>query len=309
MGMVAARYGLHLDKKQDKDRAEKQFKQAVDYFRSARLGFFPNSYPFYSESWMFYTRARNSTGSLRLELLARALQVLDESDGNVAQDEKASLQEMEAKIVQYLGSIPNLDVTLADLAKQGAIACQYLQARRAAGLYSSGYDVRSAYSILSAALETSPDHVPCLRLASRLYPKVYPGDWGGWWKLLKHRYQLEGGQGDCGLLFSLGQTACQLGNYTEAARLFEQLDAESIGNPLRSGIVQVVKDGDSERRFTGTVGAVPSRFEGWVRSDSIGREIKCVPVRQKFTIATGQTVTFSLGLNYRGFLAIELRPT
>jgi hypothetical protein len=203
MGMVVARYGFHLDKKLDKDGAEEQFKQAVEYFHSARLGFFPNSYPFYSESWMFYTRAKNSIGSLRFELLARALQVLDESDGNVAEDEKASLQEMEAKIVQYLGSIPNLDGTLAELAKQGAIACQYLQARLAAGLYSSGYDVRSAYSIVSAALETSPDHIPCLRLASRLYPKVYPGDWEGWWKLLKHRYRLEGGQGECGLLFSL----------------------------------------------------------------------------------------------------------
>jgi len=309
MGMVAARYGMYLEKKQDKDGAEARFNQAVEYFRSARQGFFPNSYPFYSESWMFYTRARNATGNVRFELLARALQTLDESDGNVADDEKASLQEMEAKIVQYLGSVPNLNDTLADLAKQGVIACQYLQARLAAGLYSSGYDVRSAYSLLSSALETSPDHVACLRLASRLYPKVFPGDWEGWWKLLKHRYQVEGGHGDCGLLFNLGLVACQLGRYAEAAQFFEQLDAESMGHPLRSGVVQVVKDADQERRFTGTVGAVLSRFEAWVRSDLIGREIKCIPVRQKFTIATGQTVSFSLGLNYRGLLAIELRPS
>src|SRR5208282_1454918 len=171
----------------------------------------------------------------------------------------------------------------------------------------NGYpQTEQRFKLLSAvALETSPDHIPCLRLASRLYPKICPGDWEGWWKLLKHRYQLGGGQGECGLLFSLGHAACQRGKYTEAAQLFEELAPESTGNPLRSGIVQVVKGGDSERRFTGTVGGVPSRFEAWIRSDLIGREIKCVPVKQKFTIATGQTVTFSLGLNYRGLLAIE----
>lgn len=140
------------------------------------------------------------------------------------------------------------------------------------------------------------------------YPKAHPDDWEGWWKLLNHRLRLEGSQGECGLLFSLGYVACQLGKYGEAAQYFQELEEESSGHPLRSGVVKVVTDGDSPRRFTGTVAATPSRFEAWIRSDLMGGEIKCVPAKQKFTIVRGQSVSFSLALNYRGFLAIDLRP-
>jgi tetratricopeptide (TPR) repeat protein len=309
MGMVAAKYGLRLEKSGNAEEAERQFQQAVVYFRAARTGFFPNSYPFYSESWMLYTRARNVFGIARLHLLAEALQVLDEADGNVAEDEKASLQEMEAKIVQYLADIPNVQGSIDLAAAEGDMAMLYLQARRSSGLHANGYDATSAYAIVVGALGKAPEHIPCLRLASRLHRKLFPIDWEGWWKLLKRRYDLEGSRGGCDLLFELGYAYCELGKYPEAARHFDELDGESNGHPLRSGIVKVITDGEAQRRFTGIVKSVPSRFEGWIRSDLVGAEIKCVPVKQKFTITTGQTVTFGLALNYRGFLAIDVRPS
>jgi hypothetical protein len=77
---------------------------------------------------------------------------------------------------------------------------------------------------------------------------------------------------------------------------------------MRSGIVRMVTDGGKPRRFTANVKSVSSRFEGWLHSDVMPKEVKCVPVKQKFTVAKGQTVTFSLALNYRGFLAVDLRP-
>ena len=308
MGVVSARHGLQLEKLGQASRAQKQFEHAVEYFRSARSGFFPNAYPYYSEAWMLYSRARNSSGGTRLQLLAGALQVLDESDGNVAEDEKASLQEIEAKIVQLRGTIPGLKDMLIDLAREGDVAGQYLQARLEAGLYTDGYDIRSAYSIVTAALEVAPNHLPCLRLASRLHLKMNPDDWQGWWGLLTRRYQLEGTRGDCGLLFDLGFAACQLGKYSEAAKYFGQLDDESTGHPMRSGVVRVVADAGKPRRFTARVKLFTSRFEAWLQSDALSQEVKCIPAKQKFTVATGQTVTFTLALNYRGFLAIDLRP-
>jgi len=65
MGMVCARYGLHLEKMGHEQEAGLQFEKAQNYFRSARLGQFPNSYPYYSEAWMSYSRARNSSGTPR----------------------------------------------------------------------------------------------------------------------------------------------------------------------------------------------------------------------------------------------------
>jgi tetratricopeptide (TPR) repeat protein len=308
MGMVAAKYGLYLERTGREADAGVQFLKGHEYFKAARLGQFPNSYPYYSEAWMSYSRARNSLGTARIELLATALQVLDESEGNVAQDETASLQEMEAKIVQYLGTIPGLAPMLSGLGDGGSVAARYLQARLAAGLYSDGYDAKSAYSIVTAALEKTPNHVACLRLAARLYKKINQGDWEGLWTLLRRRYDLEGASGGCGLLFDLGYTACELGKYRDAAKFFEELDVQSIGHPLRSGMLQVVKDASEPRRFSGVIRSVKSRFEAWIRSDTIGQDVKCVPLRQKFTIAAGQGVTFSLALNYIGLLAIDLRP-
>ncbi len=308
LGWVSARRALHMEKAGNAPAAQAYFERAVSYFRSARVGFYPNAYPYYCESWMLYSRARNSPGATRFELLAQALVVLDESDGNVPEEEGVSLQEMEAKIVEYIGGIPDRETILSDLAGQGVLAAQYLEARMGAGLYTEGFDVRSALSIVEAALEKAPTHLPCLRLACRLHRKVWPEDWEGWRKLLARRYRLEERGSDCGLLFALGQAACQLGEYAEAARYLEELDATSTGHPMRSGIVSVVKDGAGARRFTGMVKSVTSRFEGWLRSDVVGHEIKCVPVKQKFTVTTGQTVSFSLALNYRGLLAIDLRP-
>jgi hypothetical protein len=135
-----------------------------------------------------------------------------------------------------------------------------------------------------------------------------PDDWQGWWGLLTRRYQLEGTRGDCGLLFDLGFAACQLGKYSEAAKYFGQLDDESTGHPMRSGVVRVVADAGKPRRFTARVKLFTSRFEAWLQSDALSQEVKCIPAKQKFTVATGQTVTFTLALNYRGFLAIDLRP-
>ncbi len=205
MGMIAAKFGLQLEKSGKQIDADRQFARAVEYFRSARLGQHPNSYPYYCESLMLYNRAKSSSGRSRLQLLASALQVLDESEGNVAEDEKSSLLEMEAKVVQYLGTIPNLNDALVGLKDEGDVSGHYLQARLAAGLYTDGYDIRSAYAIVTKALQGAPSHVPCLRLATRLYRKLHPTDWEGWWKLLKQQYQLEGGEASAAF-FSISDT-------------------------------------------------------------------------------------------------------
>ncbi|MEN6428813.1 MAG: SIR2 family protein [Phycisphaerales bacterium] len=308
LGMVTARQGLSLEKAGREQEALQYFSTAIEYFRSARSGEFPTAYPFYGEALMLYSRAKNASVARRLTLLADSLQVLDESEGNIDDDGRASLAEMEAKVVELLTSIPNLDDHLERLSKQGDVVGEYLLARRASGLYTRGYDVPSAYATVMKALEKSPDHVPCLRVASRLHRKVSPDDWEGWWSLLKRRYALEGSKGNCGLLFGLGYAACQLGRYSDAAKYFEELDAESMGYPMRSGVISTVSDAGRPRRFSGILEQPVSRREGWIQCELIGRHVKYMPIMQKFTVTKGQAVTFALALNYRGFFAIELRP-
>lgn len=307
-GMLAARQGLYLEKAGREPEAGQYFMEAIEYFRSARSGGAPSAYPFYCEAWMFYSRARNASLDERLRLLANALQVVDESEGNVDDEAKASLGEIEAKITELLAEITNLKMRLKQLVESGDVIGQYLEARCASGLYTEAYDIESAYAIVCRALEKMPEHIPCLRIASRLHKKVNPNDWEGWWSLLKRRYALEGSKCQCGLLFDLGYAACQLGKYTDAGRYFEELDIESLGYPMRSGIIKTINDNEKPRRFTGILKQPVSHREGWIQCDVIGRNVKYSPIMQKFTVAKGQAVTFALALNYRGFLAIELRP-
>jgi hypothetical protein len=209
-----------------------------------------------------------------------------------------------------LSNIPRLNTVLEDLTRSGDPTGSYLQARCCSSIYGApgSFSVENAYSIVMDALSRTPQHVPCLRLASRLHRKVHPNDWNGWWDLLQRRIRLEVSEIQSSLLFDLAYAACQIGKYSEAGIYFEQLDELSIGHPRRSGVVAIIKDDGKDRRFTGEVKPGLTRNEGWLRCDTIGRTIRFLPLRQKFTATVGQRVTFILALNYRGFFAMELRP-
>jgi DNA replication protein DnaC/tetratricopeptide (TPR) repeat protein len=304
MGMVCGRRGLRLQLNGNAPEAAAQFDHAMQYFRSARLGTTPSAYPYYCESFINYSRARNSIGATKLPYLAAALKSLDESDGNAPDDDKSSILEMEAKILQYIANLPNFDELIQKQTAIGNPDGDYLNVRVR---LSDGSHHAAAYDILSVALSKTPNHVGCLRLAAKLHMVLFPNDWEGWFQLLQRWLRAENQPEQCGLLFDLGFAACQLGKYAEAIRHFEQLDRISTGHPRRSGIVRKVMDVKGERQLVGVVKAIHSPIEAWIRCDLIGQDVKFLPIKQKFTVTREQTVTFVLALNYRGMLAVELR--
>ena len=307
-GMIAAKHGLKQANLGATHRASELFEQAVIYFRAARTGEFANVYPFYSEAWMLFQRARSAEGITAIAHIAEAFQVLDEAEGNVADDDMPSISEMEAKLVRFLSDFQNLDTALQTLRESDAPTAAYLDARYATVEGSQGYSTEEAYRIVTASLGKTPDHAPCLRLASNLHHELYPEDFSGWKEILERLLYLEGDRRQCSTLFRLGYAACQLGKYNEAQPYFEELEQESTGHPRRSRTVKVVKDGEENRRLAGSVLAIRSPTEGWLKSEEIATDIKFIPRAQKFTAKKGDAVTFSLTLNYRGFLASDLRP-
>ena len=309
MGMISGRHGLHLQLAGKESEASEQFSIAMGYFRSARSGPSPSSYPYYCEAFINYSRARNSIGASKLPFLANALKSLDEAEGNVPDDDMSSLEEMEAKILQYMASnMPNRDQVINDQIAKGNPDGEYLKARINLRADAGESQLETAYAILTKALERTPKHVGCLRLAARLHIALYPDDWEGWTELLNRWHQAEDHPEQCGLLFDLGYASCQLAKYMDAVRYFEQLDQASVGHPRRSRLVKKIVDGQSDRRLSGVIRSVVSPREAWIRCDVVGQDLKCVPILQKFTVAKEQAITFSIGLNYRGLLAVDLRP-
>ena len=185
MGMISGRHGLHLQLAGKEIEASEQFSTAIQYFRSARSGPSPSSYPYYCEAFINYSRARNSIGASKFPFLANALKCLDEAEGNVPDDDMSSLEEMEAKILQYMASnMPNRDQVINDQIAKGNPDGEYLKARINIRAAAGESQLETAYAILTNALERTPKHVGCLRLAARLHITLYPDDWEGWaWTL------------------------------------------------------------------------------------------------------------------------------
>ena len=309
LGMIAARKGLYHDKNGELKNAEASFKAAVEFFGNARSGEFPNAYPYYGEAWMYRQQASYASGSDKLVLLAKSLEILDESVGNVDQDGESALRELEAKLISDLSSNEIFKLYIKDLRTKNMSTARYLEAR--AATYQHGeYSLDSAYKMLQDALEKTPDHIPCLRLVSQLHRQIHPHDWKGWFDILRHRFLLEDVTGQCGLLFGLAHACCQMGNFQEASKYFQDLDSESSGHPRRSGIIEILRDDSNTPKIFGAdITRLTARNDGWLNSSEIGFEVKFIPLAQKFTVQKGQTVNFELALNYRGLLAVNLRPT
>jgi len=308
LGMILAKRAIKENILGNEVHATELFERAVTYFRAARSGEFSNAYPYYSEAWMFYQRARSSVGTNAIKYIAQAFQVLDDAEGNVADDDIAPIKEMEAKLVRFLSDFNNLNTLFEQLRSQDGPTVAYLKARYASTDENDKYSKERAYAIITDSIQKAPNHVPSLRLAAYLHHKIFPDDFLEWKNLLDRLYSFEETPRQCSTLFNLGYANCQIGNYNEAMRYFEELELESTGHPKRSYIVEIVREGEKERRLIGHVIDVSSSTGGWLRSEVIAKSVKFIPRAQKFTVQKGQSVTFSLALNYRGTLAINLRP-
>jgi len=313
LASVAVRRGLDFQKAGNEGGAAKQFSRAVGLFKQARKGEFPNAYPYYGEAWMLLRRSENVAGSERLSLLAGALQIIDESEGNIDDDGQSSLAELESRIVETISGIPSVNTVLSEMVGSGDENGGYLLARYNIHVYgqddkSSTAYLEKAYSIVMEALGTTPSHIPCLRLAARLHKKLYPDDWEGWLNVLQRRERFEGTNLPNSLLFDLALAKTQLADYKGARSHLEQLEKESTGHPRRSGVVATIKDYGKDRRIVGEVKTGLTRVEGWLQCDEVGQDIKFLPLRQRLTASVGQAATFVLTMNYRGYFAIELRP-
>lgn len=262
---------------------------------------------------MLFRQSANVEENKRLALIAQALEVIDQAEGNVDNVGQSSLVELESKILSTLSEIPSLGQVLGELIANGEEYGGYLQARYQLNIFQpddrvSQSILEQAYSILLEALGITPNHVPCLRLTARLHRNIYPYDWDGWWDLLRRRERLEGTDLPNSLLYDLAFAASQRRDYPNARIYFERLETESSGHPRRSGIINTIKDKDEDRRVVGEVKHGFTKTQGWLRCDTIGQDIRFYPLRQRFGIEAGQNVTFIIALNYRGFLATELRP-
>lgn len=95
--------------------------------------------------------------------------------------------------------------------------------------------------------------------------------------------------------------------YDKSLTCFRTLERLSQGHPKRWGIYdRGTDDTGTVKRFQGTVVGIESRSTGRVDMPELRRTVGFVPLAQRFTPQVGDNVTYEIGFNYRGWLAVDL---
>jgi hypothetical protein len=120
----------------------------------------------------------------------------------------------------------------------------------------------------------------------------------------------EGGQ-NVEVLYELAVTAFALERYEESARAFAELGRASRGHSRGSGVVEVAgeRGGGDPFEFTGRVVRSERSNRMTIVSDQLPdfKEIWFNPRRQRFyTPRIADQVSFSVGFNYRGLVAVDI---
>ena len=309
----------------NQDTALMQFDKANFYFKNSRIRSIANSYPYHSQAYYSYRRGMyyDKIGQTEeaLKYYSEALEVIDNAKASVPDYELDNIIELESriyiekfgdfntakeKILSFIEKSPNLVNGYVIISK-----LLYKEAKK----FSIGkqrYDelINQAKFYVDEGLKLSRKNSILLRVKYNILIETEPDNKEKIYELILKRYEaFEGKCIDLNLLFDLGVLSFERGNYIESKKFFQELEEISIDHPYRSGIKKVARDqNNSNKIFKGIVSTIISRKEGKLLCDDIGYPITFNPLAQKRIIDLNQHVEFNISFNYRGFMAIELRP-
>jgi hypothetical protein len=109
------------------------------------------------------------------------------------------------------------------------------------------------------------------------------------------------------LLYDLGVLSFSFEDYPKSLDCFRTLEQISQGHPKRFGVHDRGTDkAGIVRKFQGTVVRIESRSIGQVDIPELHRVVSFIPWAQRFAPQIGDNVTYEIGFNYRGWLAVDL---
>jgi tetratricopeptide (TPR) repeat protein len=311
LGLIYSRKGQQAELNNDQDSAESYYSIATDYFSKAKGSVSPNAYPYDSESRMHMYRAeRTEEPKLKLIRYISALEVIEEAEDNLPEEEMPRFMLLQAKIQEGLKGIGGLSTIITAMQKDSE--SQSLGYRIAIRLYllkktKSIQKLQKAFEIIKASVSSGNVDVSTLRLYTRLFRNIYPDDYQGLYSILRDRYQLPKEKRNLSLLYELGKLAFTFGEYANSREYFAELEKISQGHPKRWNILDKGLDSrGSLAEFSGSVIQISGFSMGIVDIPEIRLRVPFLPYAQKFQPEVGENVTFNIGFNYRGWLAIDL---
>jgi len=311
LGLIQMRKAEEAEKVGDVPSAESHYAAATDYFDKAKGGEVQTPHPYHCESRMHYYRAQRSTDpSSKVVLLSTALEVILDAEDNLPEESLPRLLELKALIKDAILEIPDLDQVVKILEQTPGFELSALLAKAKLTMLdvdSPRQDREKALDILKSVVPKNTNNVELLRTYYRLYKNLHPDDRKGLYEILNMRYEIPGERRNFNFLYELGILSFSFEDYEKSIDCFRTLEKLSQGHPKRYGVYDrgVDKDG-TIRRFQGTVVGVDSRSMGHVDLPELRRRVPFIPFAQRFTPQVGDNVTYEIGFNYRGWLAVDL---
>jgi tetratricopeptide (TPR) repeat protein len=310
LGVIYSRKGQAAEAIGETPEAESAYSVASDYFNRAKGSISPNPHPYDSECRMHLYRAeRVDTVRGKLIIYLKAIDIINEAEDNLAEEDMPRFFELKARIQEGLKSLGDQARIVAELRKGGTSEADLavIEARLTLLEQTSSQDsLERAYAIVKSAVASGDHKLTTLRTYTSLHQKLHPDDLEELYKILKTRHQIPDEQRNLSLLYELGRLSFTFGDYGPSREYFSSLERISQGHPKRWGIRDrgLNRAGDSVE-FSGAV----VRFDrnlGYVEIPEIRRQAPFLPLAQKFQPQIGDNVTFNIGFNYRGWLAIDL---
>jgi tetratricopeptide (TPR) repeat protein len=311
LGLIQMRKAEEAESRSDAASAESLYAAATDYFSKAKGGELQTPHPYHCESRMYYYRAQRGTDpSSKVILLSTALEVIHDAEDNLPAESLPRLLELRALIREALFKVPDLDQVVKELEQtpgselSGSLVKAKLTMLNAD---SPRQDRERALTILKDRVPGNTNNAELLRTYYRLYKNLYPGDLTGLYEVLNMRYDIPSERRNFSLLYELGVLSFSFEQYQKSTDCFKTLEKLSQGHPKRFGIYdRGVDENGTIRRFRGTVIRIESRSMGQVDLPELRRRVPFIPFAQRFTPQLGDNVTYEIGFNYRGWLAVDL---
>jgi hypothetical protein len=302
------------------DSAESLFQEAARHFQNARRGVFPNAAAYDAHARLMLRRARKRFAlgdPTRALALSDTIDVLDDGIDNVNEEHRPDLAQLKSEVLQELGLESN---AVAELAQKAETAGNSSEAARyhviiARILVGSNNEtkrkkLRNAYSHAVQACELDHAYFPGQRIRIELFKILNPTDVRGLNALLREAARCPDASDNHIVQYELGVTEFELDRYAESAMAFARLRRISRGSALVAGVIEVAgeRSGDAFE-FTGTI-VKNANGKFAVESDVLKQfqPLWFNPRTERFyTPRLRDSVSFRVGFNYRGPLALELR--
>jgi hypothetical protein len=311
MGLIYSRQALKAEEDNNLAVAENLYAAATDFFSKAKGGELQTPHPYDSECRMlFYRAGLIADNKMKVALYAKALDVVDEAEDNLPDEALPRLLELRAKIQDAVAGLENVSQIIDEMATSPGFEADAALARAKFVLIDprAARQARErALEIIKVVIRSNKSDPAILRTYSRLYRVLYPEDKEELYKILGMRYEIPKERRNLSLLYELGVLSFSFGDYPKSLNYFKELERVSQGHPKRWGIQEIGTDKTGKAlEFQGTVVKIESPRMAFVDMPQLRRLIPFLPYAQKFEPLLGENVTYKIGFNYRGWLAIDV---